>query len=144
MAKGVQDLEAWTVPVLDVMGGRTRRNREPLWRHGLLGPGEHKGIQPIAERLGLPGPDQPQYGVASPAGDNGPLLRTRAMAQVPGFAMAWTPGGCAGPWASCCGPKRSTAPACQRRLPRRGPARPPPARSPVRRKQCWPAPPDSA
>jgi len=39
----------------------------------LLGPGERKSLQPMAARLGLPGHDQLQHFIASPAWDDGPL-----------------------------------------------------------------------
>ncbi len=40
---------------------------------GLLGPGERKSLQPMAERLGLRGHDQLQHFIASTAWDDAPL-----------------------------------------------------------------------
>ena len=67
------DLDAWLAPFLDVMGRKTRRTWGPFYLRGLLGPGERKSLQPMAARLGLPGHDQLQHFVASPAWDDAPL-----------------------------------------------------------------------
>jgi len=50
----------------------------PLYVRGLLGPGEAKSIQPMAQRLGLPGHDQLHHFVTSPAWDDAPLWRVLA------------------------------------------------------------------
>ena len=68
-----QDLDAWLVPFLAAMGRKTRRTWAPLYLRGLLGPGDRKSLQPMAARLGLPGHDQLQHFIASPAWDDGPL-----------------------------------------------------------------------
>lgn len=70
---GLDDLDAWLAPFLAVMGRKTRRTWAPLYVRGLLGPGERKSLQPMAARLGLPGHDQLQHFVASPAWEDGPL-----------------------------------------------------------------------
>jgi SRSO17 transposase len=44
----------------------------------LLGGGERKSIQPMAERLGLPGHDQLHHFISSPAWDDAPLWRVLA------------------------------------------------------------------
>ncbi len=67
------DLEAWLAPFLAVMGRKTRRHWAPLYLRGLLGPGDRKSLQPMAERLGLCGHDQLQHFIASPAWDDAPL-----------------------------------------------------------------------
>lgn len=69
----VFDLDGWLAPFLAVMGRKTRRAWAPLYVQGLLGPGERKSVQPMAERLGLGGHDQLQHFVASPAWDDAPL-----------------------------------------------------------------------
>ena len=66
----MEDLEGWLAPFLSVMGRKTRRAWAPLYLQGLLGPGERKSVQPMAERLGLGGHDQLQHFVASPAWDD--------------------------------------------------------------------------
>jgi SRSO17 transposase len=72
------DLDAWLAPFLDALGRKTRRTWAPLYLRGLLGPGERKSLQPMAARLGLPGHDQLQHFIASPAWDDGPLWRVLA------------------------------------------------------------------
>ncbi len=67
------DLDVWLTPFLEVLGRKTRRTWAPLYLRGLLGPGERKSLQPMAARLGLPGHDQLQHFIASPAWDDGPL-----------------------------------------------------------------------
>jgi SRSO17 transposase len=69
---GLRDLDVWLSPFLDVMGRKTRRSWAPLYLQGLLGPSERKSLQPMAARLGLPGHDQLQHFIASPAWDDGP------------------------------------------------------------------------
>lgn len=68
-----QALDTWLVPFLAAMGRKTRRTWAPLYLRGLLGPGDRKSLQPMAARLGLPGHDQLQHFIASPAWDDGPL-----------------------------------------------------------------------
>jgi SRSO17 transposase len=66
-------LDEWLAPFLAAMGRKTRRHWAPLYLRGLLGPGDRKSLQPMAERLGLPGHDQLQHFIASPAWDDAPL-----------------------------------------------------------------------
>src|SRR3954462_11647473 len=72
------DLDAWLKPLLDATGRKTRRKMAPLYVRGLLGGGERKSIQPMAERLGLPGHDQLHHSISSPAWDDAPLWRVLA------------------------------------------------------------------
>jgi SRSO17 transposase len=72
------DLDQWLAPFLAVTGRRTRRKMAPLYVRGLLGPDGPKSIQPMAERLGLPGHDQLHHFVTSPAWDDAPLWRVLA------------------------------------------------------------------
>ena len=71
--EAARDLDAWLAPFLDALGRKTRRTWAPLYVRGLLGPGERKSLQPMAERLGLPGHDQLHHFVASTAWDDAPL-----------------------------------------------------------------------
>ena len=73
MGDTARDLDAWLEPFLDVAGHKKRRTWAPLYLRRLLGPGERKSLQPMAARLGLPGHDQLQHFIASPAWDDGPL-----------------------------------------------------------------------
>jgi SRSO17 transposase len=72
------DLDTWLEPFLDATGRKTRRKMAPLYVRGLLGNGGRKSIQPMAERLGLPGHDQLHHFVSSPAWDDAPLWRVLA------------------------------------------------------------------
>lgn len=76
---GAGDLDVWLTPFLAVLGRKTRRTWAPLYLRGLLGPGERKSLQPMAARLGLPGHDQLQHFIASPAWDDAPLWRVLAV-----------------------------------------------------------------
>ena len=81
------DLDRWLAPFLDATGRSTRRRMAPLYVRGLLGAGGRKSIQPMAERLGLPGHDQLHHFVSSPAWDDAPLwdvLARQADRQVGG------------------------------------------------------------
>src|SRR3954454_4693481 len=72
------DLDSWLEPFLDATGRKSRRKMAPLYVRGLLGNGGRKSIQPMAERLGLPGHDQVHHFVSSPAWDDAPLWRVLA------------------------------------------------------------------
>ena len=67
------DLDTWLEPFLDATGRKTRRAMAPQYVRGLLDNGGRKSIQPMAERLGLPGHDQLHHFVSSPAWDDAPL-----------------------------------------------------------------------
>jgi SRSO17 transposase len=72
------DLDRWLEPFLEVLGHKKRRSWAPLYLRGLLGPSERKSLQPMAASLGLPGHDQLQHFIASPAWDDAPLWRVLA------------------------------------------------------------------
>ena len=72
-AERARDLDVWLAPFLAAMGRKTRRHWAPFYLRGLLGPGDRKSLQPMAARLGLPGHDQLQHFIASPAWNDGPL-----------------------------------------------------------------------
>ena len=72
------DLDGWLKPFLDATGRKTRRKMAPLYVRGLLGGGGRKSIQPMAERLGLPGHDQLHHFISSPAWDDVPLWHVLA------------------------------------------------------------------
>ena len=67
------ELERWLKPFLERLGHKARRRMCPLYVAGLIGPGERKSIQPMAERL-LPGDyDQLHHFVAAGVWDAAPL-----------------------------------------------------------------------
>ena len=89
--EGTDGLGAWLAPFLAVMGRKTRRTWAPLYLRGLLGPGDRKSLQPMAMRLGLPGHDQLQHFIASPAWDDSPLwtVLAREADRLIGGPDAW-------------------------------------------------------
>lgn len=74
----IGDLEVWLAPFLAALGRKTRRAWAPLYMQGLLGPDEGKNVQPMAQRLGLPGHDQLHHFLSSPAWNDAPLWRVLA------------------------------------------------------------------
>lgn len=67
------DLECWLAPFLTNLSHRARRAMCPLYIAGLIGPGERKSVQPLAERLGLSTHDRLHPFVSSAAWDAAPL-----------------------------------------------------------------------
>ena len=46
-----KDLERWLRPFLDGLGHKARRQMCPVYVSGLIGPGDRKSVQPMAERF---------------------------------------------------------------------------------------------
>ena len=67
------ELERWLAPFLERLGHPARRAMCPLYVAGLIGPGERKSIQPMAERLGLPSHDALHHFIAGGTWDMEPL-----------------------------------------------------------------------
>ena len=67
------ELEDWLRPFLGALGHPARRAACPLYVAGLIGPGERKSVQPMAERLGLPGHDALHHFIAAGVWDAEPL-----------------------------------------------------------------------
>jgi len=67
------DLERWLEPFLDRLGHKARQRMCPLYIAGLIGPGERKSVQPMAERLAAGKYDQLHHFVASDAWNAAPL-----------------------------------------------------------------------
>ena len=59
------ELERWLAPFLDGLWHPSRRAMCPLYVAGLIGPGDRKSVQPMAERLGLPNHDALHHFVAA-------------------------------------------------------------------------------
>ena len=75
------ELERWLAPFLDALGHPARRAMCPLYVAGLIGPGDRKSTQPMAERLGLPGHDALHHFVSAGVWDATPL-ETALMAEA--------------------------------------------------------------
>ena len=67
------ELGRWLKPFLDRLGHKARRRMCPLYVSGLIGPGDRKSIQPMAERLALGDYDQLHHFIAAAAWDVAPL-----------------------------------------------------------------------
>ena len=68
-----QDLERWLRPFLDRLGHKTRRRMCPVYVSGLIGPGDRKSIQPMAERLALGSYDRLHHFISSGVWDAVPV-----------------------------------------------------------------------
>lgn len=67
------ELERWLEPFLAHLSHRARRRMCPLYIAGLIGPGDRKSVQPMAERLGLGSHDRLHHFVSSGAWNAAPL-----------------------------------------------------------------------
>ena len=66
---------SWLKPFLDRLGHKARRRMCPLYVAGLIGPGDRKSVEPMAERL-APGDDhQLHHFVAAGIWDAAPLQK---------------------------------------------------------------------
>ena len=66
-------LGRWLAPFLARLGHKARRRMCPLYIAGLIGPGDRKSVQPMAERLALGGHDQLHHFVSVGVWDAAPL-----------------------------------------------------------------------
>jgi SRSO17 transposase len=67
------ELGRWLKPFLDRLGHKARRRMCPLYVAGLIGPGDRKSVQPMAERLAPGDYDQLHHFVAAGVWDEAPL-----------------------------------------------------------------------
>jgi SRSO17 transposase len=67
------ELVRWLKPFLARLGHKARRRMCPLYVSGLIGPGDRKSIQPMAERLALGDYDQLHHFIAAGVWDTGPM-----------------------------------------------------------------------
>jgi len=68
-----EELGRWLKPFLDCLGHKARRQMCPLYVAGLIGPGDRKSIQPMAERLAPGDYDQLHHFVSAGVWDAAPL-----------------------------------------------------------------------
>ena len=73
MAGWEDELERWLMPFLDRLGHKTRQRMCPLYVAGLIGPGDRKSVQPMAERLATGNYDQLHHFIADGVWDASPL-----------------------------------------------------------------------
>jgi SRSO17 transposase len=67
------DLGRWLKPFVARLGHKARRQMCPLYVSGLIGPGDHKSIQPMAKQLALADYDQLHHFIAAGVWDAAPL-----------------------------------------------------------------------
>src|SRR5260370_6136735 len=67
------EMTPWLWPFLTKMGHKARRRMCPLYVAGLIGPGDRKSVQPMAERLAPGDYDQLHHFVAAGVWDATPL-----------------------------------------------------------------------
>ncbi|MBX6374158.1 MAG: IS701 family transposase [Acetobacteraceae bacterium] len=72
------DLERWLAPFLARLGHKARQRMCPPYVAGLIGPGDRKSIQPMAERLGLGTHDRLHHFVSAGNRNAAPLLEELA------------------------------------------------------------------
>jgi SRSO17 transposase len=68
-----KDLERCLRPFLARFGHKTRRRMCPVYVSGLIGPGDRKSIQPMAERVALGAYDRPHHFISSGVWDAAPV-----------------------------------------------------------------------
>src|SRR5215813_3000307 len=68
-----EELGRWLKPFLDRLGHKARRQMCPRYVSGLIGPGDRKSIQPMAERLALGDYDQWHHFIAAGVWDATPV-----------------------------------------------------------------------
>src|SRR5471032_960917 len=68
-----EELGRWLRPFLDRLGHKARRQMCPLYVSGLIGPGDRKSIQPMAERLALGAYDQLHHFIVAGVWDAAPV-----------------------------------------------------------------------
>jgi SRSO17 transposase len=73
MSEWTEELEIWLKPFLDRLGHKARRRMCPLYVAGLIGPGDRKSVQPMAERIAPGEYDQLHHFVAAGVWDAAPL-----------------------------------------------------------------------
>src|ERR1019366_8056865 len=67
------ELRTWLSPFLKKLGHKARRHICPLYVSGLIGPGDRKSVQPMAERFAPGDYDQLHHFVAAGVWDAAPL-----------------------------------------------------------------------
>ena len=79
-------LECWLEPFLNRLAHKTRRRMCPLYISGLIGPGDRKSVQPMAERVVPGGYDQLHHFVAAGVWEAAPL-EAELLIQAAAFAL---------------------------------------------------------
>lgn len=75
------ELRTWLSPFLKKLGHKARRQMCPLYVAGLIGPGDRKSVQPMAERLAPGNYDQLHHFIAADVWDAA-ALKTELLIQA--------------------------------------------------------------
>src|ERR1700740_3510813 len=73
MVEWGEELERWLRPFVGRLGHNTRQRMCPLYVAGLIGPGDRKSVQPMAERLATGNYDQLHHFISDGVWDATPL-----------------------------------------------------------------------
>lgn len=79
MAGWNEELSRWLAPFVARLGHKARRRMCPLYVAGLIGPGDRKSIEPMAQRMAPGDYDQMHHFIASGIWDAGPLEQELAV-----------------------------------------------------------------
>jgi len=79
------ELRGWLEPFLERLGHKARRRMCPLYVSGLIGPGDRKSVQPMAERLAPNDYDQLHHFIAGGVWDLAPLQALEVKAKTRRF-----------------------------------------------------------
>src|SRR6266480_6536238 len=71
------ELGRWLKPFLERLGHKARQRMCPVYVAGLIGPGDRKSVQPMAERFAPGDYDQLHHFVAAGVWDAAPLFASR-------------------------------------------------------------------
>lgn len=73
-----REFKRWLAPFLEALGHKQRRKWAPVYVRGLLGPGDRKSIEPMAERVAPDDGEQLHHFICTSCWDPAPLERTLA------------------------------------------------------------------
>lgn len=73
-----REFEHWLEPFMDALGHKKQRKWAPVYIRGLLGPGERKSIEPMAERVAPDDGEQLHHFLCTSCWDPAPLERVLA------------------------------------------------------------------
>lgn len=73
-----REFERWLTPFLEALGHKKQRKWAPVYMRGLLGPGDRKSVEPMAERVAPDDSQQLHHFLCTSCWDPSPLERTLA------------------------------------------------------------------
>src|ERR1019366_2257637 len=85
------ELRTWLSPFLEKLGHKARRQMCPLYVSGLIGPGDRKSVQPMAERFAPGDYDQLHHFVAAGVCDAVLVIDDTAMPKKGEYSVGVAP-----------------------------------------------------